>query len=297
MFCIFFVLSTQTLLLHPRARKDILSKAYTKYPDLLLKKAENKNLVIALHGMYSHTGTFQEFGEKILPLGWDLFAPVLPNSSQNSKDLQDQEIYQWEESLRVAFHKIVLNCEAYEKIVLMGHSQGGALALTLAPSLGFIDGLAVVAAPLHMTNPKNSFWKKLSIPLTGFLHFIIPGHGAKVSSSQYEDIADVEDIIGAEGYFYGLTIHSMILGLRKTRKRLDRIIQPLFLGYEKNDKTVSFQDYLEIKAKVKSPKIVECISETPEERHPSSQKHRLFSYKPVKDKLHQDLILFLKELL
>lgn len=291
-------LSTCTLVLHPRPRKDLLFKPYTQYPDVRIKTEGNKNIVIALHGMYSHPDTFKELGERIAPLGWDLFAPVLPNSARSSEDLRSQEIYQWEELLQAAFHRAVLSVEGYEKVVLLGHSQGGALALTLAPSLGFLSGLAIVAAPLHMAHPKKPFVRTLGLRFSGLLHFLIPKHGMKtdkISPEVRKELAKIEDTVGGDGYFFGLTLHSMSLGLRKMRRRLHLITHPLFLAYEKNDGTVSFKDYLELKTKVGSKNISECITETPESLHPYAKKHRLFSYVAVKESLYKALGQFLRD--
>lgn len=291
-------LSICTLVLHPRPRKDLLFKPYSQHPDLQMKTKGNKNIVLALHGMYSHPDTFKELGERIAPLGWDLFAPVLPNSARSAEDLRSQEIYQWEELLQAAFHRAVLSVEGYEKVVLLGHSQGGALALTLAPSLGFLSGLAIVAAPLHMAHPKSLLVRTLGLRLSGLLHFLVPSHGMKADKMPpgvRENLAKIEDTVGGDGYFFGLTLHSMNLGLRKMRRRLHLIGQPLFLAYEKNDGTVAFKDYLELKKKVGSKNISECITETPESLHPYSKKHRLFSYVAVKETLYKALEQFLRE--
>ncbi|MGL5255252.1 MAG: alpha/beta hydrolase [Brevinema sp.] len=293
---VIFFISTQTMWFHPKPRKDILEKKYSAHKDFFLKSEGNKNLIIALHGMYSLPQTFKEFAHFIATDGWDLFAPVLPNAALNAEDLKKQESYQWLESLRVAFHKVVTAGENYDKIVLLGHSQGGALAMAISPSVGYLSGVALVAAPLHMIPRKYPFLKRISFMISGLLYFFIPSRGGGSVRPPNPKLAEIEDTSGGEGYFHVLTLHSMKLGLRLIRKNLHLIEHPIFLGYEKNDETVEFCDSFDIiKKKVSSSKIQTCVTETPRDLHPFSRKHRLFSYLPVKDKLFSGLRAFLRD--
>ncbi|MGL5722132.1 MAG: alpha/beta hydrolase [Brevinema sp.] len=290
-------ITTQTMWWHPKPRKDILEKPYSAYHDFNLKTEGNKNLIVALHGMYAHPDSFKEFAGFIAPEGWDLYAPVLPNAALSAEDLKKQESYQWLESVRVAFHKVAVAGEGYDKIVLLGHSQGGALSMAISPAIGYLSGLALVAAPLHMLPKRYNFWRRIAFYLSGILYFILPSHGGGSVRPTNPEFAKVEDITGGEGYFHVLTLHSMELGLRHLRKNLHRIEHPLFLGYEKNDETVEFVDSFDvIKKKVRSPKIHEFVSETPKDLHPFSRKHRLFSYVPVKNQLFSELKAFLKDI-
>ena len=288
------LITTQTMWFHPRPRKDILEKPCSAHEDFLLKTEGNKSLVIALHGMYALPKSFEEFAHVIAPDGWDLYAPVLPNAAMSAEDLRKQESYQWLESIRVAFHKVATSGEGYDKIVLMGHSQGGALTMAIAPAIGYLSGVVLVAAPLQMLPKKYPFWRRIAFGFSGLLYFLIPSHGGGSIRPANAELAAVEDTNGGEGYYHVLTLHSMSLGLRTLRKNLHLIDQPLFLGYEKNDETVEFSDSFEIiKKSVRSQKIHTFVSETPKDLHPFSRKHRLFSYVPVKDKLFSELRTFL----
>lgn len=294
-FLIFVVLSTQTLLFHPRSRKDILTTSYSSNKDFWLKNGNSK-LLIMLHGMYSSPATFEQFAQLVHRQDWDVYAPVLPNSSNSVDELKDQPAFLWEDSLRVAFQKIIVSTENYKDIVLCGHSQGGSIALTLAPSLVFLKAVAVVAAPMHLIGPQNSWLRNIGIFLSGFLYFLLPKHGMDTPVKYQKERAFVEDTFGSEGFYYGLTLHSMNLGLAKTRKQLHLIKQPLFLAYEKGDRITDFDDFLLIKRKVESSFVREIVFDTPRSEEPYSKRHKLFSYKPVKDKLFCELSAFLREI-
>lgn len=294
-FLIFVVLSTQTLLFHPKPRKDILTIPYSSNKDFWLKNG-NPKLLIMLHGMYSSPATFESFAQLAHRQGWDVYAPVLPNSSNSVDELKNQQAFLWEDSLRVAFQKIIVSTENYKDIVLCGHSQGGSIALTLAPSLLFLKAIAVVAAPMHLIGPQNSWLRNVGIFLSGFLYFLLPKHGMDTPVKYQKELSLVEDSFGSEGFYYGLTLHSMNLGLAKTRKQLHMIKQPVFLAYEKGDRITNFNDFLLIKRKIKSLFVREIVFDTPCSEEPYSKRHKLFSYKPVKDKLFNELSVFLREI-
>lgn len=293
---ILIIVCTQTLWLHPRVRKDILTSNYSENSDLWIKKQGNENLLILLHGMYSSPEHFVELAEKTVETGWDVYLPVLPNSANNSKMLQLQEPFQWEESLQVAFQKSLIHNKDYQKIVLGGHSQGGALALTIAPSLTFLNGILIVAAPMHMTHNNNSLLRNIGISLSGLLIFLIPKKGMTIKNKNVKERSLVEKNIEKESFYYGLTLHSMALGLKKTRRHLSQITYPCFLAYEKGDKLVHFSDFDYIKNRISSSIIQELVFEIPKSLEPYSKRHALLSYIHTKDKLFQEAISFLKNL-
>jgi len=295
-FIIFFILSTQTMLLHPKPHPNIFDLPYSNNSDIWFKKQGNTKLLILLHGMYSSPKVFQEFSELIINDGWDIYLPVLPNSSSSTEDLISQDYYQWNDSLKIAFQKSLVNINNYQKVVLGGHSQGGSLALTICPSFEFLNGLILIAAPISMIHNKNSLIRNIGIYLSGFLHLILPNKGLRVNSRYKKERGLVENSFGSEEFYYGITLHSMHLGLKQSKKHLSDIKCPCLLIYEKGDQICNYKDSVYIKEHISSTQIKEYIFETSKQEEPYSKRHKLLSYKPIKQKVFQGIQEFLSQL-
>ncbi|MGL5955169.1 MAG: alpha/beta hydrolase [Brevinema sp.] len=289
-----FWITTQTLYLHPKSQNNISQTEFSKIPDLWQKKEGNENLVIFLHGMYSSPDTFQEISKMIVTEGWDLYAPALPNASLSADDLSTQQSYQWEDSLKVALHRSLAYNKDYKKIVLAGHSQGGSIALSIAPTLPFLSGLIIIAAPIHLIHTKNSFIRNVAIFLSGLLVFFIPKKGMFLKCRNAYEKSLVDGHYTEKEFHFGLTLHSMNLGLKKTIQQLSQIKTPCLLIYEKGDRIVDFQDFITIKSAISSSIIKECVLETPIALEPYSSRHRLLSYIYTKDQVFEEVTSFLK---
>ncbi|MGL5722133.1 MAG: alpha/beta hydrolase [Brevinema sp.] len=292
-FCVFVVVSTRTLWLHPRPRPNILARTYTAYPDLVFQTAGNKNLVVALHGMYANPWVFEELGQRLSNQGWDLFAPALPNATISSDDLRRQEVYQWKESLQVAKAKVVSSTNGYDRVVILGHSQGGALALVIASQVPELDGVAVVSAPLFLEY-KNDWFRNFLIQSAGFFYFFTPNHGVALGKEPPEELAQLEDTRGGGTYVYGLTAHSMRLGLKnEVIPSLPKITMPLFAAYEVRDHTVSFDNLELLTNRINSITKDVLVTDSSEDKAGISTQHKLFSYIYTKEILHQRIEKFL----
>lgn len=294
---VFFVLlSTQTMYLQPKPKKDILTRPFSSHEDIWIKKEGNTKLLIMLHGMYSHPSIFLESAEAIVSEGWDVYLPVLPNASLSVEELSEQEEYQWEDNLKVAFHKSLVHNYGYQEVALAGHSQGGSLALTIAPSLPFLKGLLIIAAPLYVIHPKYKWRKSAGIRISGLLRLFISQKGVFLPSKNAEQKREVEGNAQDREFYFGLTLHSMNLALRQTRKNLKKIHIPCFLAYEKGDKVTSFNDFLYLKSHLGSSLIKEKIFEVPISIEPYSNRHKLFQYIHTKEELKKEIVSFLAQI-
>ena len=293
---IFIVIATQTLWFQQKPKKDILTAGFSTHEDIWTKKEGNTSLMIMLHGMYSQPNIFDETAKKVSEHGWDVYAPVLPNSSESYEDLKSQEGYLWEDSLKVAFQRALIHNQGYQKIVLAGHSQGGALALTIAPSLPFLNGLISVATPMNIIHNKNPFIKNFGVLISGFLIFLIPKKGMTLKSKYSKEREALEGHSSPQEFHFGITLHSMHLGLKQTRKNLHHITTPCLLIHERGDVVAPFEDYIFVKKNISSTSIKEVIFDTPMSVDPYSKRHKLFNYIHTKELIVQEISDFLKTL-
>ncbi|MGL4561411.1 MAG: alpha/beta hydrolase [Brevinema sp.] len=280
---IFMLLMTQTMLFFPNSTEKIFTEQYSSTKDIWYKKTGNKNLVIALHGMYGYPSVFNELGKTLLQKDWDMYAPTLPNSVEIESELTTQRPYQWNDSLKVALRKILEHSGNYENIVLLGHSQGGSLAMALAPSLSFIKHLVVIASPINLLNKHFSLTKNIQIIFSGLVHFT-KKKGLFVKSHINPEAKD---------WYFGLTIHSFQMGLKETRKHLHDITAKTLLIYEKSDPTVPFSNMKKISEKIHHVEMK--VFDTPLDQEITGSRHDLLNFEPIKEQVIDTIIKFINK--
>lgn len=285
LFIIIF-LFVQTMIPYPKSTIEIFSEEYSNTKDIWYKGKSNNNLFIMLHGMYGYPKMFEGL-KTLVDSGWDVYIPTLPNSSETLEDLIKQKPYSWEDSLKIALRKILENSGSYDKIILGGHSQGGSIAISLAPSLSFLKGIIILGSPIFLINHKFSLFKNLQILFSGIIHFF-PQKGLLVERESKSSDTKIKD------WFFGLTIHSLRLGLKETKKHLKNILAPTYLIYEKTDPTVLFNNYLYLKKHLPDTKSI--TFDTPYADQYKGNRHDLLNYEPIKDKVLSGIVTFLMDI-
>lgn len=278
-FGILFYILSQTLLFHPKPYKNIFSMSYTSCSDILISSEKHKKLLIFLGGMYSNPQTFEKYAKEILQYGWDVYIPALPNFSKSNKDLYQQASFQWEDSLKIAIHKILQKSHSYEKIVLSGFSQGGSLALTIAPSFLFLDALILIGTPLNLLHSKQSLVKQLGVLFSGIIYFMTKDHKIFIKSKRGKDL------------YHCLTVHSMQIGLKQTRKNLKKITQKTLLLFNKYDPIVDIKDASKIKNDI-SGNAKEIILESEDPLY----LHNILKNRDLGPQISKHIIKFLEDL-
>ncbi|MGL4394302.1 MAG: alpha/beta hydrolase [Brevinema sp.] len=278
---IFLYLMTQTMIFYPKSTEAVFDKKYSSTEDFWYKKEGNKKIVVALHGMYSDPTVYQHLVPEITKEGYDFYAPTLPNSALTTEELMAQDPYQWDDSLRVALKKILAHSGTYDEVVLLGHSQGGSLAMTLAPSLPFLKKLVIVASPISLVNKDLGFKKNLQVIFSGFMHFN-KRHGIAMTNQADPALKD---------WYFALTIHSFKLGLRRTFKNLHKIDTPTLLVYEKYDQTVPYSNSDKIMTQI--PHVERVTFSTPLSPDVPGSRHDILNFDPIKADAIKEIVNFI----
>ena len=103
--------------------------------------------VVLVHGTSASTGDYMELARELRELGWVVFIPAYGNRA--TKPIEDSA----EQVL--AYINQVLHATGAEKVIIVGHSQGGVLARYLIKRLGGaskVKHLISLSSPHHGTS-------------------------------------------------------------------------------------------------------------------------------------------------
>lgn len=120
--------------------------------------------VIIFHGFSANLNSIENIRSKLHPLDIPILSPVLCGHGQDSPDsLRDISWQQWIEDAEKSMKEMHNQAE---KIIIIGHSMGGLLALYLASKYkNDIDSIVLAAAPIKL----NSIFAPF-----GSMHFLTP---------------------------------------------------------------------------------------------------------------------------
>jgi len=110
-------------------------------------KGSSKGLLL-LHGLTATPNDFKYFSEKFSSQKYTVSAPLLRGHGTSVEDLQKTQWYDWFSDTKDAYFKLKKRCK---KIIVIGQSMGGTLALHLASHYK-VDGLVLLAPGMFFKN-------------------------------------------------------------------------------------------------------------------------------------------------
>lgn len=103
---------------------------------------------LVVHGFASSPGEVRWLAQHLAEAGFTTLAPRLPGHGTAARDLRRARRHDWLNALRDAHAVLRGQCE---RIVVIGHSMGGLLALRLARDCE-VAGVAVLASPVRFNS-------------------------------------------------------------------------------------------------------------------------------------------------
>lgn len=187
--------------------------------------------VLLLHG-YSGAPFEMEFlADGLRQRGLPAFIPTLPGHDTTFADFQSTRFPDWLQKSEETFLKLR---KEFSRVVLLGFSMGGTLALSIGAKF---DPAAIVcvAAPICLQPWK--FWRGTDrrLPFLSLLRWVTPVLTTRPPRPASRAIAPWK---GYEGQIALHPLHSLICGLRRTRKQLGDIQAPLLVLHGKRDRLV-----------------------------------------------------------
>ena len=100
--------------------------------------------VVLVHGTSASTGDYMELARELRELGWAVFIPTYGNRATNPIEDSAEQV--------LAYINQVLHATGAEKVIIVGHSQGGVLARYLIKRLG---GASKVKHLISLSSPHH----------------------------------------------------------------------------------------------------------------------------------------------
>ncbi len=186
---------------------------------------------LLLHG-YAGTPFEMEFlANGLRQQGILTFIPTLPGHGTNFTDFQTTCFHDWQQKSEQTFLQLR---REFSRVVLIGFSMGGTLALSIGAKF---DPAAIICIATPICLQPWKIWRGADwrLPFLPLLKWIIPVLAPRPSRPASRVIAPWK------GYEEGIALHplhSLIRGLRQTRRKLGGIQAPLLVLHGKRDRLV-----------------------------------------------------------
>ncbi len=119
-------------------------------PFLLHPKKANGCGALLIHGLLSSPAELRDYGEHLVSQGFTVYGLRIKGHGTSPYDLRQQALEDWYDSVNRGFEVLELLCQ---KIILVGFSTGGALALKYATELKeHVTGVIAVAVPYEFVD-------------------------------------------------------------------------------------------------------------------------------------------------
>lgn len=192
------------------------------------KEVRNMDIILMIHGFMENSTQFESLAQALSRSGRLCQRIVLPGHEADLRAFCRSNRAQWRSHVRKALAKA---CARYDRILLVGHSMGGLLALDAARGLP-VQGVVAVALPLRARITGRAIRYRLAML----------GQARPTDSRK---IAAVRACCGVHGikFWNVLGLIPNTLGLLKEmtacRRGLAAVTTPLTVIHSENDDIVS----------------------------------------------------------
>jgi pimeloyl-ACP methyl ester carboxylesterase len=120
---------------------------------------QQKQTIIILHGWGHSTGLWQGFSDKLKTLEYNVIVEDLPGFGTRINQAQDFDVPQYAAWFKSNFEKIIKK----QKVIIIGHSLGGRIALELAKeNPDWLEKLILIGTPaIYKPSAKTKLLKRL----------------------------------------------------------------------------------------------------------------------------------------
>jgi carboxylesterase len=208
--------------------------------------------VLLVHGFTGNPLATRPLGRRLAAEGHRVEVPLLPGHGTSHRDLAGTRYRDWVEAVERVFDHLLTSCD---RVVLVGHSLGGTIALDLASRRpDHVDGVVVI-------NPLVADREELLAKLAPALSYVLPFVPRDLAGMPTDDLArpDVEE--HAYALVSSKAARSLMAQLPRIRRQLLDLTQPLLVVRSPQDHTVSPRSSLELLQLVGSGDLRELVCE------------------------------------
>ncbi len=222
-----------------------------------------KIVCLLIHGFAGSTVEMEPLARALETEGFEVIRLTLPGHATSIDDFSRTFFPDWRAAAERACEEEI---GRGRRVVVIGHSMGGSLALHLAQRYD-LAGVVTLAAPVYLYRffpPEAADWR---LPLIGLLKYVRPRWPKAAEDPVAREIAPWG---GYSGVRLLPQLHSFIQGLDPISEKLGEITEPLLILHASHDEVVPTSNALMIAKGVRSTEVtVELITlpETPAGRH------------------------------
>lgn len=222
-----------------------------------------KIVCLLIHGFGGSLVEMEPLARALEAEGFEVVRLTLPGHATSIEDFSRTFFPDWVAAAERACQQELARGR---RVVVIGHSMGGSLALHLAERYN-LAGVVTLAAPVYLYRffpPEAADWR---LPLVGLLKYLRPRWPKATDDPVARQIAPWG---GYTGVRLLPQLHSFIQGLEPIEEKLGEITEPLLILHAVSDEVVPASNALTIASGVRSEEVsVELFSlpETPAGRH------------------------------
>jgi carboxylesterase len=252
-------------------------------------KRGRERAVLFLHGFPSSPFPFREPCAWADQAGYNAFAPLLPGCGTVPADFTHvnlSQIYAYVRDYYAALRP------AYREFHLVGSSMGASLALGLAEE--FAGGamaptsLCSVGCPISLFSPFEGVWTYPHLPLARALGWLFPSIGARIPDPGRTGEDGSQEWLGYAGIFPRQS-YSLLLYLRRVRRRLAAVDCPALLMHNRTDRTVAFANLGILLRSLGSRPLRALVVDM---GYPAHTRHDLFLYHSTRRPAWEEVLRF-----
>lgn len=206
--------------------------------------------ILCIHGFTANPSEMRWLGQHLAAQGHTVCGVRLAGHGTHPRDMARARWRDWFASAQDGVHLLRGMCA---RVVVVGHSMGGLLALLLAAQTDGVDALSVLASPIDFPERLDQ---------TRWLHYVRPFSDQPDTSPlqgiiREEQARRGEAVIGRVRYneWSVSAVYELVEVARQAKAVLPFVTQPLQLIYSRGDATVTPDHADRIAARVRSSSI------------------------------------------
>lgn len=219
--------------------------------DTVVGPKEADKVAVIIHGFTGSNLENLYLANRMARAGIRVYLPLLPGHGTDFEDLKGYNDRDWTDKVAEVLKQVrVMHPEA--KLIIMGHSLGGPIALNgYHESRVDIDGLVFLASPFRY--PSTLRWR---VKLLKWLPLKIPFAGFRFTDKKLYGNALVNYFDKKYEYIYMKSAGDAFRAMEKAFTFLPKVKVPVLLIYSKIDYRVPFNQALLVKGIVQHAKLI-----------------------------------------
>jgi carboxylesterase len=180
---------------------------------------------LLIHGFTGSAAEMRLLGDYLASKGYTVKGVLLKG---HGTSVEDMEKTNWKDWLSTAETELIQLKNKCDKVIVIGLSMGGIIALNLASRFN-VDGTVSIAAPIYITNR------------IAYFAFLLK-YFKKYESKRKKEIDEaIKDYLISYDKTPVSSVPHLLRLIRKTRRRLKKVKSPLLIIQSKNDNTVKYE--------------------------------------------------------